>query len=693
MKFFATCAQGLEYPLACELDQLGAGESRETRAGINFEGTLETAYRAVLWSRFASRILQPLAAGEVSDTDGLYDLAGTIAWDTVLPRGCRFAVQASSRHPAIDNTHFAALRVKDAVVDQLGREFAQPDAQAPDARLYAFADADGATVGVDLSGRSLHERGYRRNPVKAPLKENVAAALLWRAGWPDFPALWDPFCGSGTLLIEAAMMAADIAPGLLDPRFGLQSLEGFDGTLWNRLVREAEERRRNGLARGGRRLVGTDADPMAVTATGANAQAAGLGDRITVRQRPIRDFRAPPDWPDRGLLATNPPYGKRLDPGQRGLFELYRVLGAETARQCPGARLAVLTAHDELAREIRLPLAERYRLFNGPIACRLFLFDAREEPAELSDGARMVANRIARNLRRLKAYLRKHRIEAYRAYDADIPEHAVAVDVYGRRYQVQEYEAPANIPEETARRRLHEALDGIAAAFDAAPGDLFVKTRARQRGSSQYGRQSEEGAEYWIREDGLEFKVNLSDYLDTGLFLDHRETRRRIRAQADGASFLNLFCYTGSATVFAAAGGTPFSISVDLSRTYLRWTRENLDRNGFGGNAHRLIRADCLQWIQRCRDRFDLIFLDPPTFSTSKAMQQAFDVQRDHGPLIRTCLKRLKPGGLLIFSTNFMDFELDPNIAAQFACEEITRQTVPPDFARGRPHRCWEIRN
>ncbi|MDX1569219.1 MAG: bifunctional 23S rRNA (guanine(2069)-N(7))-methyltransferase RlmK/23S rRNA (guanine(2445)-N(2))-methyltransferase RlmL [Xanthomonadales bacterium] len=693
MRFFATCAQALEYPLIQELEALGATACAETRAGVSFEGSLETAYRACLWSRFASRILMPLADGNAEDTDGLYELAAGTPWEEVLPRGCSFAVHAASRHPAITNSRFAALRIKDGIVDRLGRDHATPDPENPAITVYAFADQEGATVGIDLSGRSLHERSYRVRGVKAPLKENAAAAVLWRAGWPEATALVDPFCGSGTLLIEAAMAAADIAPGLGNPNFGLQELAGFDAAAWNRLTGEAEERRREGLARLDTPIVGFDVEGGAVAAARENCRAAGLGGKIRVESAAIRDFPVADVLPAGGLLATNPPYGKRLDPGHRGLFELYRVLGAGMARNCPGTRLAVLTAHDELAREIQLPLESRFRIFNGPIPCRLFVFAVGDRPAEPSEGAVMVANRIGKNRRKLKSYLKKNQISSYRAYDADIPEYAVAVDVYDEHLHVQEYAAPGNIPEATTRKRLHEALDGICNAFDAEPGQLFVKTRSRQKGDAQYTRQAEEKAEFWVREGGLEFKVNLSDYLDTGLFLDHRETRARIRSLARNRSFLNLFCYTGSATVYAAAGGAKHSVSVDLSRTYLRWTEENLVRNGFGGNTHRLARADCLQWIRRCREKFDLIFLDPPTFSTSKAMRERFDIQQDHPQLIRHCMRCLAPGGLLIFSNNFKSFKMDSKVMSDYHCEDITAESVPPDYARGNPHQCWELRH
>ncbi|MEM9302152.1 MAG: bifunctional 23S rRNA (guanine(2069)-N(7))-methyltransferase RlmK/23S rRNA (guanine(2445)-N(2))-methyltransferase RlmL [Pseudomonadota bacterium] len=689
--FIATCPRGLEYPLQEELRSLGLTGLHETRGGITFTGAIEDAWRACLWSRTASRVLMPLATAPVADADGLYEVASSIDWAQWLKPGCRFAVGAASRHKEIRNTHFAALRVKDAIVDQRDRAVVI-DTERPELRIYAFADAETATVGLDLATRPLHQRGYRQRSVVAPLRENLAAALLWRANWPDAAALLDPVCGSGTLLIEAAWMAADVAPGLLNPNFGFLALPDFDEAAWRALLGEARERRKAGLAAMMLPITGYDADEGAVRAARDNASRAGVGHLVAVERRAIRDFLTPTAWPDDGgLIVANPPYGERLDPGERGLFELYRLLGEGCADGCPGSRMAVLTAHDELARQIDWPLADRYRVFNGPLPCRWFVFDPPAR-ADITDGARMVSNRIAKNRKRLGRYFADGSISCYRAYDADIPEYAVAVDVYGDRLHVQEYQAPASIPEATTRRRLEEAIAGARHAFDVGPGAVFVKARARQRGSRQYERLSDEGAVSWVEEDGLRLRVNLSDYLDTGLFLDHRETRRRVRGMAAGKSFLNLFCYTGSVSVHAAAGGASRTLSVDLSKTYLDWAEENLRRNGFHDANHRLLRADCLQWLETAEQRFDVIFLDPPTFSNSKAMRRTFDVQDDHVWLLEKAVGLLEPGGVLIFSNNARRFALDESITERMDVEDITAATTPPDFSRKRPHRCWEIR-
>jgi 23S rRNA (guanine2445-N2)-methyltransferase / 23S rRNA (guanine2069-N7)-methyltransferase len=233
----------------------------------------------------------------------------------------------------------------------------------------------------------------------------------------------------------------------------------------------------------------------------------------------------------------------------------------------------------------------------------------------------------------------------------------------------------------------------VADVLEIPDAGIFLKVRKPQKGLLQYEKQAEHGEFFEVREGPCRFLVNLSDYLDTGLFLDHRPTRRLIGELARGRRFLNLFGYTGTASVRAALGGAATTTTVDLSRTYLDWARRNMALNGIEGERHRFIQADCLRWLERERQRHDLIFLDPPTFSSSKRMQGHFDVQRDHLNLIRKALARLAPGGILLFSTNFRNFRLNEAALADVSVEDITDRTIPRDFQRNpRIHRCWTIR-
>jgi 23S rRNA (guanine2445-N2)-methyltransferase / 23S rRNA (guanine2069-N7)-methyltransferase len=277
-------------------------------------------------------------------------------------------------------------------------------------------------------------------------------------------------------------------------------------------------------------------------------------------------------------------------------------------------------------------------------------------------------------------------------YDADLPEYAVAVDLYDGWAHVQEYAPPTTVDPVKARRRLREVMAVVPEVLGIPPMHAVLKVRRPQRGTDQYQKLQDQGRFLEVEEGGLRFLVNLTDYLDTGLFLDHRLTRRLIRELAPGRRFLNLFAYTGTATVYAAAGGAASTTTVDLSTTYLDWARRNLDLNGFTGPEHGFVRVDCLEWLEGGGNAYDLIFLDPPTFSNSKSMDGTLDVQRDHAGLIRAAMRRLAPAGVLIFSTNFRRFRLDQAVAEEFQVTDITRQTIPPDFARNpRIHSCFRI--
>ncbi|MBP8171006.1 MAG: bifunctional 23S rRNA (guanine(2069)-N(7))-methyltransferase RlmK/23S rRNA (guanine(2445)-N(2))-methyltransferase RlmL, partial [Pseudomonas sp.] len=314
-----------------------------------------------------------------------------------------------------------------------------------------------------------------------------------------------------------------------------------------------------------------------------------------------------------------------------------------------------------------------------------------QEQARLSEGGQMFANRLQKNLKQLGKWARREGVDCYRLYDADMPEYAVAIDLYGDWVHVQEYAAPRSIDPEKAQSRLFDALAAIPQALGIDKSKVVVKRRERQSGSKQYTRQAAQGQFMEVNEGGVKLLVNLTDYLDTGLFLDHRPLRLRIQREAAGKRFLNLFCYTATATVHAAKGGARTTTSVDLSKTYLDWARRNLSLNGYS-DKNRLEQGDVMAWLEADRGEYDLIFIDPPTFSNSKRMEGVFDIQRDHVQLLDLAMTRLAPGGVLYFSNNFRKFILDEGLAARYAVEEISDKTLDPDFARNpKIHRAWRL--
>jgi len=722
VKFFASCAKGLEYLLADELLALGATKATAALAGANVKGDVDLAYRAVLWSRLASRVIWPLVEFECADEQALYDGVAALDWAEHLDPNGTLAVYAHVSGDAITHARFAALRVKDAVVDRLRDQFGvrpSVDTETPDLRLNLLVRKGRAILSVDLGGGSLHRSGRRAMQNEAPLKETLAAAMLLRGQWPRVYAegggLLDPMCGSGTLLIEGALMVADVAPGLARNHAAAPSRWlKFDGLLWQRLVDEARERQHIGRASLRTVFHGSDADPHAIRAAMANAEAAGVADAIAFKVMPVRSLEAPPQT--NGLAICNPPYDQRLaaDDG------LYRELGDALQRATPDWRVTILAGDENLARATGLRANKRYAFFNGALECMLLVCErarqvARSEASSqvadgttrsatpLSEGAQMIANRLRKNIRKFKSWRQREGVACYRVYDADLPEYAAAIDVYTEDadgveaprtfVHVQEYQAPSTIPEADARRRFGELVRAAAEVFELSRDRIAIKTRVRGKGGSKYGAIEKHGEFLVVREGAARLRVNLFDHLDTGLFLDHRPLRARMATEARGKRFLNLFAYTGVASVQAAVGGAAQTTSVDLSATYLEWAAANLALNGRTGHAHRLVQADAIAWLEAERGEYDLIFCDPPTFSNS-ARAEDFDVQREHVRLLQAALARLSSDGVLYFSNNYRRFRLDEEALAGAAqVRDISAQTIPPDFERNpRIHRCWELR-
>lgn len=719
LQFLASAPRGLADLLARELVSLGAEDVRERAAGVAFSGTLAAGYRACLWSRVANRAFLELAQFEAPDADRFYAAARALDWSRHLGPGATLACDFTGRHPSITHTHFGALKLKDAIVDALRQESGlRPDIklEQPSVRIHAHAHGgERITLSLDLSGESLHRRSYRGAAGEAPLKENVAAGILMRSGWPDLAAqgaqFLDPMCGSGTLAIEAALMAADRAPGLSRQYYGFLGWRGHDARLWAELLEDAE--RRAHITPPALVICGYDKDAAAIRAARENAQRARVDALVRFEVKSLAEAAPPVPEALPGLLCVNPPYGVRLEDHEAARV-LHRQLGAVLRERFRGWQAAVLIGAPQLGMELGIRAHRTHAVWNGPIECRLLRLrvesESEREPGTLSKGAaqfrdtpgaRMFGNRLAKNLKRLQSWAAKAGISCYRLYDADMPEYAFAIDLYrtlepeASWLYVQEYAAPAEIELEAVRRRRGEAMATLTDVTGVAPERIRVRVRRRTRRGEQYDKVDEQARYHLIEESGLRFRVNFDDYLDTGLFLDHRLTRARLRAAASGKRFLNLFAYTGTATVYAAAGGASQSTTVDLSNTYLDWAQRNLALNRLDGAQHRFVHADCREWLQEgaVGAAYDLIFLDPPTFSNSKRMEGVLDIERDHVSLIDACVRLLAPGGLIVFSTNAQRFRLDPQLAGRLAVRDVSAATIPQDFERNpRIHRCFEIR-
>ncbi|GLW37143.1 ribosomal RNA large subunit methyltransferase K/L [Pectobacterium carotovorum subsp. carotovorum] len=692
---FASTARGLEELLKSELESLGAQSCAVVQGGVHFEGDNRLLYQSLLWSRLASRILLPLNEFKVHSDLDLYLGVQAIDWSTIFSIDKTFAVHFTGTNEDIRNSQYGALKVKDAIVDSFTRKTGQrPDVakQQPDIRVNVFLQRDMASVSLDLSGDGLHQRGYRDLAGLAPLKENLAAAIVLRSGWQSGTPLVDPMCGSGTLLIEAAMIASDRAPGLHRTHWGFNAWLKHDAELWREVTAEAQVRARQGLQATTSRFFGSDNDRRVIEIAKANARRAGVAELISFDVRDAAQLKNPlPEGP-KGTVVSNPPYGERLE-SEPALIALHNMLGRKMKSDFGGWQLSLFSASPELLSCLQLRAERQFKAKNGPLDCVQKNYQLAETPGGAAGQiAEDFANRLRKNLRKLEKWAKQQGIECYRIYDADLPEYNVAVDRYGSWVVVQEYAPPKTIDAQKARQRLFDVINATLSVLELPSNRLVLKTRERQKGKNQYEKLAQKGDFLLMEEFGAKLWVNLTDYLDTGLFLDHRIARKMLGEMSRGKDFLNLFAYTGTASVHAGLGGARSTTTVDMSRTYLEWAEKNLRVNGLTGRQHRLIQADCLSWLHNATEQFDVIFIDPPTFSNSKRMEESFDVQRDHLALMKDLKRLLRRGGTIMFSNNKRGFQMDSAglTVLGLNAKEITAQTQSQDFARNRQiHNCW----
>ena len=695
-----TCPKGLEYLLEEELQPWGLTDVKVSPQGVSGRASLETIYMISLWSRVANRVLLHLFTGPAADAQALHATASQFSWQTIFSSQSSVAIHFQGHSETIRNSMFGAQVIKDGLVDYCrdqGLERPTIDRDTADIRLRAYLKRDTIAVYLDLVGYSLHQRGYRLAAGEAPLKETVAAAILLRAKWPALSqqgyGFHDPCCGSGTLVIEAAMIAAQMAPGLLREDQAFAAWSGHDADLWaDCRTRAAQQQTTQEVC-----LWGTDSDPRAIDKAQENADRAGV-TAFTRWAAQALD----PEWvcatQPQGLVVCNPPYGERLGEEEE-LLPLYTQLGTVLQRGFANWQAAVLTTSPRLAKAIGLRSHKHYRFYNGPLACHLYCIEltvnnrlqSEAPPKPFSESAQMFANRLRKNYKHLRYWAQRQNIECYRVYDADLPEYAYAVDIYKDHAVLQEYAPPATVDAAKAEQRRQDVLRVVPEVLELPAKQIIVKQRSRQRGTAQYEKLSERRQWMVVTEGRAQLRVNLHDYLDTGLFLDHRLLRLRFAQLQPGTRFLNCFCYTASASVHAALAGA-VTTNVDMSQTYLNWAEENFRLNHLALDKHQFVHYDCVEWLQVAQDKFDVIFLDPPSFSNSKRMQDTLDIARDHEILIRACMRLLAPQGVLYFSTNFRRFQLSPSIMEEYTVRDISLETIDTDFKRNaKIHQCFRL--
>ena len=705
-QLFATTARGFEELLKVELTELGATECKIAQGGVHFQADDETLYRSLLWSRLSSRILLPIVNGKVYSDLDLYSIVTGQDWLSYFDEKATFFVDFNGTNQEIRHTQFGAMRVKDAIVDYFERQGkARPnvDKDYPDIRIHAYLNKEELVVSLDLSGEALHLRGYREDTGQAPLRETLAAAIVLRSGWTKGTPLVDPMCGSGTLLIEAAQMEVQIAPQLHRLHWGFDCWKGHNQDAWDKVKAEAVQQAETYFNQNPKpHFYGFDLDHRVLKKAQKNAQNAGVAHLIQWKQGDVAALKNPsPD--EVGTVICNPPYGERLGTTP-ALIALYSVFGQRLKNEFGGWNASIFSSESTLLDCLRMRSHRQFKAKNGPLDCvqKNYQISERKESAaenplefdRTSTVAVDFANRLQKNIKKIEKWAKQQGLDAYRLYDADLPEYNVAVDRYGDHIVVQEYAAPKNIDENKARQRLLDAVTATLQVTGIETNKLILKVRQKQKGTNQYEKLANKGEYFYVNEYGAQLWVNLTDYLDTGLFLDHRLTRKMVGEMAKGKDFLNLFAYTGSATVHAALGGAKSTTTVDMSNTYLNWAEQNLILNDIEGKQHKLIQADCLQWLEKCDRQFDLIFVDPPTFSNSKRMEDSWDVQRDHIKLMRNLKRILRPNGTIVFSNNKRGFKMDVEALDELGLSavEISAKTLPLDFERNKQiHNCWIV--
>lgn len=694
LDFLVTTSRGLDDLLLTELQDLCPHLQFKNKPGqVLFNGELEDAYTICLWSRLANRVLLQLASGDINSAEDLYQIASSINWSSHFTVEQDFAIDFVGTNRTINNSQFGALKIKDAIVDQFVDLFDKRPSvnkSSPQIKIQGRLWREKLAIYLDLSGQSLHQRHYRQQTGSAPLKEHVACAMLMRSGWTknlELP-LMDPMCGSGTIAIEATLIAMKRAPGIQRSGWGFEHWSGHDESLWESLKTAAKSRESQPSSH----IIASDMDKRVLNFAKQNADKAGVFNFIQFKH--LDALKVKPEHEEQaGFIVSNPPYGERLSE-LTALLPFFQAWGVSLKEHFKDWKMSLLTSNRDLLRQLKLVAKKDYKLMNGKLECQLvnYVLDERNtEVREQSSASSDFSNRLSKNIKRLKKWVKSQDTNCYRLYDADLPEYNVAIDRYGEFLVVQEYAAPKDVPEQKAKKRLHDIIIQLPAITGVSSNNIVLKIREQQKGANQYQKMAEKGQTMVVNENGAKLKVNLYDYLDTGLFLDHRTTRQLVKQMAKGKDVLNLFSYTGSVSVQAALGGARSVTTVDMSKTYIEWAKDNFVLNKLKG-AYAFVQEDCLAWIKQHNKRYDLIFIDPPSFSNSKRMQSTWDVQRDHVDLLLMAKNCLTPGGKIIFSNNFRQFKLSTQELedAGFAIENISAKTLPEDFKRNpKIHQCW----
>ena len=752
MTLVAACAFGLEAIVKRELIALGYDAKVAQPGRVEFEGTWSDVCRANLWLRVADRVLVKVLEFPAADFDALFETVKDHDWSELIAADAAFPVTGRSRLSQLSSVPAVQRTVKKAIVESLKREHGKSD--LPETGVTYKIDVallnDVAQLTLDTTGDSLHKRGYRKLTGKAPIKETLAAALVDLSVWKPERMLIDPFCGTGTIPIEAALAGMKIAPGL-NRSFACSDWSQIPSSAWADAIDQAKSEI---VHDADLKIIGSDIDVEALEMAKYHAKQAGVDRQIHFRQQAFHELQSQRKY---GCIITNPPYGERLE-DLRSVQPLYETFPG-ILQKLDTWSLFVITNVPSVEKIFQRRANRRRKLFNGRIECMYYQYlgprppkgyfdddyveplaevaeevsvsnarkapERQAQPAIVSEApaqktapssasyqrgdaaapifgglqakdreqADLFRSRLTKRARHLRKWPTKRGITCFRLYDRDIPEIPLVVDRYGDNLHLTEYERPHD--RELGRHAAWLELMRTTAAETLEVDVERTHLKSRDHDARQYEKVANQRQRVEVEEAGLKFLVNLTDYVDTGLFLDHRNTRLMVHSEANGTRFLNLFAYTGSFTVYAADADADSTVTVDLSKNYLQWAQDNLKVNGLFGPEHKFIDMDCMAYLERSvakKKKFDLIVVDPPTFSNSKRTEEDWDVQQRHVEMLNMIAQILTPGGIVYFSTNFRRFKFDEaNLVGFDTILEISRQTVPEDFRNKRIHRCWRM--
>lgn len=683
---FASTNFGTEKLLEKELLSLGVKNINVINGGVYYESNDRVLYQSLMWSRIASRIYLCIKKFSINNRDDLYHNVFDINWNEIFDINNTFLVSFQGTNNIIRNSLFGALITKDAIVDQFKKKYSyRPSISLiePDIRIKLLLFNNNILhIMLDLSGESLNKRGYRQFCNTTPIKENLGTAIVLNSGWNKNIPMIDPMCGSGTLLIEAAMIASDRAPGLRRLKWGFQSWKQYNQNLWKNVVIEAEERFKIGIKKCFKNyFIGYDYNPEIIKKAIINASNAGVLEIVQFSTQNLNDLKNIYNTEKIGIILSNPPYGERCQTESQ-LVGLYVQLGIASKKYFKNWKLSIFSSSIFLLQFLQMHSYKEHAFRNGSLNCIqrnyvVFSQNSKFQGNEYKD-------RLNKNFKILKKWSDLEKLQCFRVYNADLPNYNIIVDVYHTWIVIQEYQAPKLIDYNKALKRLSDAIYYTKEILSISINNIILKTRQKNKNKTQYKKLFNRNNFITVQEYRAKFLVNLTDYLDTGLFSDKRLIRKLLGIMAKGKDFLNLFSYTGTASVYAGLAQANSTTSVDISNTYIKWSMRNMSLNNLTGSQHHFIQTDCLNWIKKTNQKFDLIFINPPTFSNSKKMQKSFDLKRDYLDIMIHLKKILRYNGDIIFSSSTRNFEInfDHIKPMKLHAKKITKKVQSKDFLK-----------